>query len=196
MFRISGIVAILLVFMVCTEVFSDTSPEKYPHPIFIPFEPNCTADTDKKLSHEEILQILKAHSKWLAGLTVADSHRAKFCEADLIGDDFRMMMLAGANFTKAKLHNAQLQQANLTRANLSGAQLPGANLDNAMLHLAILHDAVLHDASLQDAMLYQANLQGVDLEHVKGLTQYQINMACMDEHTKLPQGLSRPKPCP
>lgn len=195
MFRISDIFTILLVFIFCSEVFSETSQKKYPHPIFIPFQLNCTGNTDKKLSHEEILQILKAHSKWLKDPTADDANRAKFCEADLRGDDFRMTMLAGANFTKAKLHKAQLQQANLTRANLSVAQLPGANLDNAMLHLAILHEAILDDASLQDAMLYQANLQGVDLAKVKGLTQYQINMACMDEHTKLPPGLSRPKPC-
>ena len=195
MFRISGIVTILLVFIFCTEVFSDSSQEKYPHPIFIPFDHNCTGKTDEKLTHEAIVQILKAHSKWLKDPTAADARRANFCEADLSGDDFRMSMLAGANFTKAKLQDAQLQQANLTRANLSGARLSGVNLDNAMLHLAILHDAILQNASMQDAMLYQANLQGVDLEHVKGLTQYQINMACIDKQTKLPQGLSRPKPC-
>jgi hypothetical protein len=196
MFRISGVlIIILLVFGFCTEVFSKTSQDKYPHPIFIPFERNCTGNKDKKPSNEAILQILKAHSKWLEVPRVADGYRAKFCDADLRGVDFHMAMLAGANFTKAKLQKAQLPYANLTRANFSEAQLQGANLDNAMLHLTIFHEAILHDASLQNAMLYQAKLQGVDLSNVKGLTQYQINMACLDKHTKLPQGLSRPKPC-
>lgn len=195
MFRISGILTILLIFGFCTEVFSKTSQEKYPHPIFIPFEHNCTGNTDKKLSHEAILQIRKAHAKWLEDPTAPDGRRAKFCEADLMGDDFRMTMLAGANFTKAKLHNAQLQRANLTRANFREAQLLGANLDNAMLHMAIFYEANLHDASLQNAMLYQADFQGADLTNVKGLTQHQVNMACLDKHTKLPRGLSRPKPC-
>jgi uncharacterized protein YjbI with pentapeptide repeats len=195
MFRISGILTILLVFGFCTEVFSKTSQEKYPHPIFIPFEHNCTGNTDKKLSAEAILQIRKAHSKWLKDPTAPDGYRANFCQADLSDVDFHMAMLAGANFTKAKLHNAQLQRANLTRANLSEAQLQGANLDNAMLHLAIFHEAILYDVSLQNAMLYQAKLQGADLSNVKGLTQNQINMACLDKHTKLPRGLTRPKPC-
>jgi uncharacterized protein YjbI with pentapeptide repeats len=196
MFRISGVlIIILLVFGFCTEVLSQTSQEKYPHPIFIPFERNCTGNTDKKPSNEAILQILKAHSKWLEVPTVANGYRAKFCEADLREIDFHMAMLAGANFTKAKLQKAQLPYANLTRANFSEAQLQNANLDNAMLHLTILHKAILDGTSLQNAMLYQAKLQGVDLSNVKGLTQNQINMACLNKHTKLPQGLSRPKPC-
>ena len=64
-----------------------------------------------------------------------------------------------------------------------------------MLHMAILHKVILHEGSLQNAMLYQANFHGAEFRNVKGLTQYQINMACLDEHTKLPVGLSRPKPC-
>ena len=195
MFRISGIVTILLVFGFCTEVFSKTSQEKYPHPIFIPFEHNCIGNTDKQLSAEAILQIRKAHSRWLKDPTAPDGYRANFCEADLSNGDFHMAMFAGGNFTKAKLHNAQLQRANLTRANFSEAQLQGANLDNAMLHMAIFQKAKFHDASLQNAMLYQANLQGADLRKVKGLTQHQVNMACLDTHTKLPPGLTRPKPC-
>lgn len=128
--------------------------------------------------------------------TAPDGNRANFCGVDLRAADFGMDMLAGANFRKTKLHKAQLERANLTRANFSEAQLHCATLDKAMLHLAILHKAILHDASLQDAMLYQTNLQGADLRNVKGLTQSQVNMAFLDKHTKLPPGLSRPKPCP
>jgi len=201
MFRITGVLIILLVFGFCPEVFSKTSQKKIPHPIFIPFEHNCTGNyKDKKPSNEAILQIQKAHSNWLKAPRAhapkaPDGSRANLCEADLGGANLNKAMLAGANFAKAKLHNAQLKQANLTRANFSEAQLEGAHLDNAMLHLAILHKAVLQDASLKNAMLYQTNLQGADLRNVEGLTQYQINMACLDKHTKLPRGLSHPKPC-
>jgi hypothetical protein len=196
MFQISGILTILLVFGFCSEVVSKTSQKKYPHPIFKPFEHNCTGNyKGKKPSNEEILQVLKAHSKWLKNPKAPDKYRANFCEADLWDAHLNNAMLAGANFAKAKLQKAQLEQANLTRANFSEAQLQSANLDNAMLHLAILQKAMLESASLQNAMLYQANLQGADLSNAKGLTQYQINMACLDQHTKLPPGLSRPKPC-
>ena len=204
MFRIAGAETIVLLFGCWNENFSKASPEKVPDLIFLQFKHKCTGNKEK-LSNEAILKIRKAHSKWLENPTASDGYRANFCEANLVaadfrmamlkGVDFRMAMLAGANFTKAKLHKAQMEGANLTRANFSEAQLQGANLDNAMLHLAILHKAILQDASLQHAMLYQANLQGADLSNAKGLTQYQINMACMDQHTKLPPGLSRPKPC-
>ena len=202
MIRILSVLTILILFGFCTEVFSKTSQEKFPHPIFRPFEHNCTGNYKggKKPSNEEILQILKDHSKWLENSKAPDEYRANFCEADLGRAVLNEAMLAGANFAKAKLHKSQFHKAqqngaNLTRANFTEAQLQGANLNYAMLHLAILHKAILHGASLQNAMLYQANLQGADLSHVKGLTQYQINMACMDQHTKLPFGLSRPKPC-
>jgi uncharacterized protein YjbI with pentapeptide repeats len=194
MFQISGILTILLVFGFCSEVVSKTPQKKYPHPIFIPFEHNCTGNyKGKNPSNEAILQIREAHSKWLKNPTA--SARANLCEADLRDEVLNKAMLAGANFAKAKLQKAQLEQANLTRANFSEAQLQSANLDNAMLHLAILQKAMLDNASLQNAMLYQTNLQGADLSNVKGLTQNQINMACLDQHTKLPPGLSRPKPC-
>jgi hypothetical protein len=155
MFRIAGVLTIVLLFGCWNENFSKASPEKVPDLIFLQFKHNCTGNKEK-LSNEAILQIRKAHSKWLENPTASDGYRANFCEADLIAADFRMAMLAGANFTKAKLHKAQMDGANLTRANFSEAQLQGANLDNAMLHLAILHKAILQDASLQNAMLYQA----------------------------------------
>ena len=195
MLRIAGVLTVLLVLGCCTEIFPKTTQEKSPHPIFIPFEQNCSENKNKNLSHETISQIQKAHFQWLKNPTAPEGHRANFCEADLSDVDFHMAMLVGANFTKAKLQNVQLERANLSRANFSEAQLQGVNLDNAMLHLAIFQRAVFHDASLQNAMLYQAKLQGADLRNVKGLTQIQINMACLDTHTKLPRGLSHPKPC-
>jgi hypothetical protein len=42
----------------------------------------------------------------------------------------------------------------------------------------------------------EAQLQGTDLTAVANLTQDQLNTACIDENTKLPEGLTRPAPCP
>lgn len=195
MIRISVVLTILLVLGFGTQIFSKTSKEKYPHPIFIPFESKCNGNKDKKFTNEVILRIKNAHAKWIEKSKESDSSRANFCEADLSGADFFMAMLAGANFRKAKLLNAKLEQANLMRANFTEAELHGANLDNAMLHLAIFQEAKFEAASLQDVMLYQTYLQGADLSKAKGLTQYQINMACLDKHTKLPPGLIHPKSC-
>ena len=50
-------------------------------------------------------------------------------------------------------------------------------------------------ADLEKANLKQADLRGADLTGATNLIQGQLNQACVDENTKLPKGLTRPKPC-
>jgi hypothetical protein len=52
------------------------------------------------------------------------------------------------------------------------------------------------EADLSGANLQQANLGEANLIDVKNFTQAQLDQACVDEHTKLPEGLTRPEPCP
>ena len=52
------------------------------------------------------------------------------------------------------------------------------------------------EADLSGANLQQANLGEVNLTDVKNFTQAQLDQACVDDHTKLPEGLTRPEPCP
>ncbi len=195
MIRISVVISSLLILGFGTQIFFKISEEKYPHSIFIPQERSCSENKNKKFSHDVIVQIKTAHAKWIEDPKGPDASRANFCEADLSSADFVMAMVAGTNFRKATLQRAKLARANLTRADFTEARLYEANLDNAMLHEAVFQDAEFDAASLQDAMLYQAKLHGADLSQVKGLNQYQINMACLDQHTKLPPGLSHPKRC-
>jgi uncharacterized protein YjbI with pentapeptide repeats len=91
---------------------------------------------------------------------------------------------------------ANPQGANLQGANLQGANLQGANLQGANLQEASLRGANLRGANLQWANLQWANLYWASLTEAKNLTQDQINTACTDENTKLPEGLTRPAPCP
>jgi len=58
----------------------------------------------------------------------------------------------------------------------------------------------LHGANLKGALLAKTNLNGADLRGAnlsgaKNLTQMQLDQACGDAHTKLPEGLTI-KPCP
>jgi Pentapeptide repeats (8 copies) len=104
--------------------------------------------------------------------------------------------LHNTNLQGADLRNAQLQRAFLERAQLQGADLRRAQLQEAVLGGAHLQGTDLRGAQLQKAQLQKAQLQGADLTAVENLIQDQISMACADEHTKLPQGLTRPGPCP
>ncbi len=76
-----------------------------------------------------------------------------------------------------------------------GKEGKGADLVNAHLEKADLVGAHLEEANLYQAHLEKANLRGANLEGVTNLTQAQLNQACVDENTTLPEGLTRPKPC-
>ena len=53
----------------------------------------------------------------------------------------------------------------------------------------------LSNANLSRATLTNANLSGADLSNAKNLTQMQVEEACGDANTNLPEGLTL-KPCP
>ena len=176
-------------------------------PIRVPFPYQCSGPyLGKEISEEVLLKVRIAHETWLKDPKDPQGQQANFCKAqlssgkfqhaDLTFAVFQMAMLAGANFTGAQLNEAQLQGANLSGANFSQAQLIGVRFDDAMLHLAIFSQARFGEkTSFRDAMLYKVQFKDVDLRKIEGLTQSQINMACLDSSTILPHGLSRPGPC-
>ena len=75
------------------------------------------------------------------------------------------------------------KQADLFNADLQGAKLRGANLQGARLFIANLQGAIL---------------VGADLQGVLNLTQEQLEKACGDKRTLLPDYLKgyKIKPCP
>jgi uncharacterized protein YjbI with pentapeptide repeats len=105
--------------------------------------------------------------------------------------------LTGANLQRARLHGAQLQGAKLLGADLRGAEFQPANIGRlefghpgATTNTTVVtaYDA----ANLAGADLQLARLEGANLGRVRGLTQEQINKACLDDKTQLPTGLVRP----
>ncbi len=75
------------------------------------------------------------------------------------------MCMSYANFSGDSFRNTDLTGANLAHSYLSGADLTGAKLDIA-------------------------SLKGADLASAKGLNQDQLDVACADQDTKLPPGLT------
>ncbi len=201
LFRIVSALVVILIFG-CSTLGGNAS-----RPIRLPFPYQCSGPyMGKEISEEVLLKLRIAHEKWLKDPKDPQGQQASFCKAkvssgkfqnsDLTFAVFQMAMLAGANFTGAQLNQAQLQGANLSGANFSHAQLTGASLDDAMLHLAIFNKTRFGEkTSFRDAMLYKAQFKDVDLTKIEGLTQSQINMACLDSSTTLPHGLNRPGPC-
>lgn len=120
------------------------------------------------------------------------------------GDDVTMprAVLEDATLTEAHLSNAKLAEANLSRANLSraifsdtdfkGAQFDNANLTGAQFQSGQFQNARFDGTILIDAKLDNANFSGANMLTAQGLKQAQLDVACGDERTRLPVGLSLP----
>jgi len=125
-----------------------------------------------------------------ADLSDADLNSANLSKAALRGALLFGAHLSGANLRGAKLTNADLSGANLTDVNQDVFFTPPIDLSNANLSRANLTNANLTNANLSGA-----DLSSADLSNAKNLTQMQVDEACGDANTKLPEGLTL-KPCP
>ncbi len=81
----------------------------------------------------------------------------------LIGNDYHIISMIGANLHDADLHNIDLRDTYLIGANLSGANLQGANLTFATLNYVDLSGADLSRANLSGSELSSVNLMGANL---------------------------------
>jgi hypothetical protein len=177
---------------------------------------------DSKSHHWAVMEVLTAFVRepalataWHIGkpppdiqaiLTVIGRRTRTFGNGEALVLDLSYTYLRYANLVRAHLEGAFLRGAQLKGAGLMGAQLEGAGLMGAQLEGAGLMEAQLEGADLMGAQLEGADLRGAQLERtilrqtdltkVRNLTQAQIDRACTDEHTKLPEGLTRPAPCP
>ncbi|MGC0389367.1 pentapeptide repeat-containing protein [Bradyrhizobium sp. USDA 241] len=137
----------------------------------------------------------------VANLSGASLERANLSDAKLSGANLRGANLRGANLRGASLERAQdlqsadLSGATLSFANLRDATLSGATLSGADLSGVILFNADLSRANLSGASLLGATLLDADLSGARNLTQAQLDKACGNANTKLPEGLTI-KRCP
>jgi uncharacterized protein YjbI with pentapeptide repeats len=114
---------------------------------------------------------------------------APFVFAELQRSNFKGANLEGADFEKAELGRAQFDDAVITGTNFLLANLARADLTSAKFTGPI---------DFTNAFMFLTRIAGVDLSAATGLQQWQIDMACGDEQTRLPDGLkaSADWPCP
>lgn len=127
-----------------------------------------------------------------ADLSNAHAYLATFVEGNL-----QRASLTDGDFQEADFERANLQEANLAEANLQEATLRQANLRQAVLQRsnllrADLREADLVGADIEGANLYRAHVEATDLSEIRGMSQAQINEACGDPATKLPEGIMLP----
>jgi uncharacterized protein YjbI with pentapeptide repeats len=122
--------------------------------------------TEANLSHSSMRQ--------------ANLHRAEMTRGTFRDNDFQSANLIGAtapsvDFTRSNFDRARLDNADLSSATLDGSQFTGVRFGFA---------------NLEAASLIETNFSDADLTHVSGLTQEQLDKACGNMNTRLPDGLN------
>ncbi len=123
-------------------------------------------------------------------LTNANLSGANLFGSDLSGAILTSTNLSGAYLIIANLTGAQFVDADLSQTFLQGTSLSGANFSEANLSAAVLHGANLSQANLRGA-----DLSAAKLSSARNLNQNQLDKACGDDKTQLPEGLTI-KTCP
>ncbi len=90
--------------------------------------------------------------------------------------------MSKADFSRVNFSNANLKGVNLSFSNISRANLSGTLIDE--------------NFSLEGSYLFLTRIEGLNLSALKGLAQWQVNMACGNDNTQLPDGLTQPTSWP
>lgn len=128
-----------------------------------------------------------------------EAYRSNFTKLSAANATFVNSELQRANFTQADLSSANLAKAELGRAIFQKANLSGVNFSLANLSRADLTGATIEGKlNFDKAFMFRTRIEGLDLSSSTGLQQAQLDLACGDSATKLPQGLIAPAnwPCP
>jgi uncharacterized protein YjbI with pentapeptide repeats len=157
-----------------------------------------------------------------ANLVGANLEKAKFIRATLSGasatgtsfarveayrTDFSGLIADNASFESAELQrsnfvDAKLSSANFTKADLGRSQFDGAEVGGSRFSLANLARADFREATFSKpvdfdrAFFFLTRIEGVDLAASTGLVQWQVDMACGNDETVLPEGLKKPASWP
>ena len=134
-----------------------------------------------------------------ADLTKAYLRRALMDGASAKGAVFTSAILEDLSGRAAKFGGARFDRADLTGATVQGADFAQADLSGAVLRrvqfaTASLVGADLTGATVDRAIFYRADLSGAVLTGVTGLEQSQLDEACGDQATVLPEGFTL-RPC-
>lgn len=123
----------------------------------------------------------------LSGVNLANANLSK---ANLFGSNLAGAKLDAASLSGAYMIIANLSEANLSKADLSRAYLQGTNFSGADLTETNLSGVYLHGSNLSGAHLSGADLSGANLSSSRNLRQNQLDEACGNDKTRLPEGLT------
>ncbi|MEM7729442.1 MAG: pentapeptide repeat-containing protein [Pseudomonadota bacterium] len=124
-----------------------------------------------------------------ATLTDADLSHSTMRQANLHRAEMKRGRFRDMDFQSANLMSASAPLVDFTRSNFDRARLDNADLSGATLDEGQFTGVRFGFADLSEASLNGTNLSDADLSHVIGLQQAQLDAACGNMNTRLPDGL-------
>ena len=123
--------------------------------------------------------------------------RTDFSDGNYRNSSFAKAEISRSNFSNSTLENADMSKADFSRVNFLNANLKGVNLSFSNISRANLTGVLIDENfSLEGSFMFLTNIEGVNLSALKGLAQWQIDMACGNDKTQLPDGLTTPTSWP
>lgn len=153
-----------------------------------------TLDDAKFFKSNLVRASLKGSSAKNADFSGVTASRTDFGDLNLTGANFEKSEIIRSSFAGSTLHGVDMSKSDLFRADFRNAKLSGVDLGFSSLARADFRGVTLeNENSMAGAYFYRTRLEGVDLSNVQGIAQWQIDMACGDAETVLPEGLNRPE---
>lgn len=123
--------------------------------------------------------------------------RTDFSRGNYQNSNFTKAEISRSNFSNSNLQNSEMSKADFSRVTFFNANLKGVNLSFSNISRANLTGVSIDEnVSLKGAYMYLTLIEDLDLSSLKGLEQWQIDMACGNGNTMLPDGLTQPESWP
>ncbi|HKJ52874.1 MAG TPA: pentapeptide repeat-containing protein [Gammaproteobacteria bacterium] len=124
-----------------------------------------------------------------ANLTKAVGYRANFDKVSLHRSNLSKSEFFRASFRKAEIVDVDWSKSELGRVDFTKAKLSDVDFGFSNLSRVDFDDAELSTVNFEGAYTFLTRFEGVDLRTVKMLTQAQLDQACGDSKTRVPEGL-------
>lgn len=148
------------------------------------------SDTGGPITNQTERDAIAGRVRGGASCAACDLFQIDLAYQNVSGRDFSGSRVRQADLTIAIADRTDFSGANLSLTNMFGLRATRANFTNANLSGASVVGAHLGGARMNGAVLTGANLSGAELGDAVGLTQEQLNTACGDATTILPDGMT------
>ena len=127
-----------------------------------------------------------------ADLSKSVGYRANFNGAFILKSKMSKSEFSRSSFQGAELISIDWSRAELGRVDFLNAHLKDVDFEYSNLSRAIFKGAKLENVNFEGVYTFLTQFENVDLSSTTRISQAQLDIACGNEKTQLPKGLTRP----